>query len=199
MNELTTSQATITLHYKFRDNSMHYIDAWTQNSCEREFLSIYKHLLIALNIDDMKVYAIPRKEGSFLSGFYLFCNDPIVQQVIAMLIFEMIKYGLKEFESKDFIDRINNLICKLKTTSKYAKINVEEIIDDILSAKHNLHKKIKRMHNIVTKSQANDENPIQEIDITFSEGENQFSSKITGDLNDIKAVNQDYPNITNGN
>lgn len=51
MNEQITNNATIKVHYKFKDNSKHYIDAWKQNACEREFLSFYRHLITALEID----------------------------------------------------------------------------------------------------------------------------------------------------
>lgn len=81
------------LHYIFGENDdTHYLDAYTRNACEKEFLAIIKTLSSELGVQ-IDVSVEPKKDGSLIDVYnFLVSQNGLAIAVWANFLFQVIKY-----------------------------------------------------------------------------------------------------------
>lgn len=63
--KITENNNKIEFHYIFNDDTIHSIDAFTRNNCEKEFLNLIKTISSELGIN-LTVTTESKKEGSLI-------------------------------------------------------------------------------------------------------------------------------------
>ena len=91
--KITENNNKIELHYIFNDEEKsHSLDAFTRNSCEKEFLNFVKTIASELGIS-LTVTTEPKKEGSLIDVYnFLVSQNGLSIAVWATFILETFKY-----------------------------------------------------------------------------------------------------------
>ena len=90
--KITENDNKIELHYIFNDEDQsHSLDAFTRNSCEKEFLNFVKTIASELGIS-LTVTTEPKKEGSLIDVYnFLVSQNGLSMAVWATFILEIFK------------------------------------------------------------------------------------------------------------
>lgn len=101
----------IELHYIFEDDTIHFLDAFTRNACEREFLKFIETISNEFGVA-VQIKAAPKKEGSLIDWYLLFTvakelNVPAYLNAIISLV--AILFSLKTKDEKKG-QKLDNMI-----------------------------------------------------------------------------------------
>lgn len=111
----------IEFHYIFEDDKEHSLDAFTRNSCEKEFLSFMKTISSEMGIH-ININAEPKKEGSLIDPYSIvaIANDLHISEYASLIIsiFAIVFSAKTKDEKKG--EKIENFI---KQTDLIQKVN----------------------------------------------------------------------------
>lgn len=133
----------IEFHYIFEDDSEHSLDAFTRNSCEKEFLNLVKTIASELGIN-LSVTTEPKKKGSLIDVYnFLVSQNGLAIAVWATFFLEVFKYVFprKSKEDKEAVKLANEK--SLMELVKQAK----EMEDEGLPIPLNIQKKLECVYS----------------------------------------------------
>lgn len=171
----------IELHYHFRDNS-HMMNAFVRNECEKELLTIFKEIVVALDIDvDIESEAF--KEGG-LKEIWKFLGKNGIQITLVLTVFgfflaripvsnkELVRLQIENIKLDNELKRIE--LKKLKNEINSDDSISNEIIEKILEIldqdykliwhKSNFYKKLyfyPKVHKMTTQRLSEFSEPIE--------------------------------------
>lgn len=98
--EITENNNKIEFHYIFNDDTIHSIDAFTRNNCEKEFLNLIKTISSELGIN-LTVTTESKKEGSLIDIYnFLVSQNGLSLAVWGTFLLKVFKYVFP-IKSKD--------------------------------------------------------------------------------------------------
>lgn len=113
----------IEFHYIFEDDSIHSLDAFTRNSCEKEFLKFIKTISIEFGVN-IEIEAEPKKIGSFIDWYSIFSkanelNIPAYASLIISIF--AIVFSLKTKDEKKG-QKLDNFIKEMDIIQKVEEL-----------------------------------------------------------------------------
>ncbi len=154
----------IEFHYIFSDETEHSLDAYTRNSCEKEFLNFMKTISSELGIS-VEINAEPKKEGSLIDWYSIFSkanevNIPAYASLVISIfaiIFSAKTKDEKRGQKLDNLIKQMDLIQKIEELKKQdlkIPLDAQKYIDKICNSrkldkqKSNFFKKLSNQKNI---------------------------------------------------
>lgn len=71
---MSTELNQLELHYNFSDDNMHFMDAYTRNACEKEFLNFIKYISQELHLT-VSVTTEAKEQGSLVDLYNILVNN----------------------------------------------------------------------------------------------------------------------------
>lgn len=112
---MTNELNQLEFHYIFDDNTMHFMDAYIRNSCEKEFLNFVKYISQELHLS-VSVTTEAKEQGSLVDIYNFFVSNKEFITDIATLFIALIAYLFprktkqeKMLSDLELIRRINEM------------------------------------------------------------------------------------------
>lgn len=171
--KITENDNKIELHYIFNDEDQsHSLDAFTRNSCEKEFLNFVKTIASELGIS-LTVTTEPKKEGSLIDVYnFLVSQNGLSMAVWATFILEIFKYvfpiksntdneAVKLENEKSLLELID-MAKKMEESGIPIPSNIQNRLEKLYSSR-----KMRKQKSNFFKKLMN-ENKVKEIEVTSS-------------------------------
>lgn len=129
-------------HYIFDDNTMHFMDAYIRNSCEKEFLNFVKYISQELHLS-VSVTTEAKEQGSLVDIYtFIVANKDFIKDLAGTLFISIIAYVFPKKTTQEKmlqdLELIKNVI-EMKKNGIQVPNNAEERVSRLLSS-HKIRK-----------------------------------------------------------
>ena len=118
----------IEFHYMFDDETIHSVDAYTRNACEKEFLNFITKLSSELGLT-AKVKADPSNEGSHVDIYSIFAtlnSLNVPEYVILVISFFTFIFSIKNRDERK-CQKLENLLKEANVIEKFEELRQKGI------------------------------------------------------------------------